>query len=298
MALQRRRGRPSAACPARRRGPGRPTGRPRPPPASPTRDPGRGRRRCAPGALPSQLLAQFCDRSPPRRRDSLGAIRVTFSTSPASTSPIAKAPAPLVASLPCGSRERERLGARLRQPVRARDQSGRADRLGHQHRGGDRRLPVLVVEEGDRRGTQVRLGRGVDRQGDACRVGGRVSASHPRRVAGREGRIAQLRPRSRRREPGSRSHRPRPEQLPPAERCSPRSHCRPGPRRRGRRWRGGRARRSPSAPPAPVSSRLQRALAGISCRALHRSEAGRGLPRCGLLSALRTRGRLGAERRR
>ena len=66
------------------------------------------------------------------------------------------------------------------------EQHGRAQRPAHQLGGGDRRAPVLGVDERDHGGAGVARARGVDRLGDARGVGDRVGAAHARGVLRRE----------------------------------------------------------------------------------------------------------------
>ena len=62
------------------------------------------------------------------------------------------------------------------------EQHGRAQRPAHQLGGGDRRAPVLRVDERDDGGPGVARARGVDRLGDARGVGDRVGTAHARGV--------------------------------------------------------------------------------------------------------------------
>ena len=71
---------------------------------------------------------------------------------------------------------------RVGQLVAVGEQDRRAQRPAHQLRGGDRRAPVLDVDERDGGRAGVARARGVDRLRHARGVGDRVGAAHARRV--------------------------------------------------------------------------------------------------------------------
>ena len=85
--------------------------------------------------------------------------------------------------LGAGGAERVERGLRrVGQLVAVGEQHRRAQRPAHELRGGDRRAPVLAVDERDRGRAGVARARGVDRLRDARGVGDRVGAAHARRV--------------------------------------------------------------------------------------------------------------------
>ena len=82
-----------------------------------------------------------------------------------------------------GGAERVERGLRgVRHVLAVGEQHRRAQRAAHQLGGGDRGLPVLGVDERDRRGPGVARARGVDRLGDARGVGDRIGPAHARGV--------------------------------------------------------------------------------------------------------------------
>jgi hypothetical protein len=87
---------------------------------------------------------------------------------------------------PGGAEGVERGLRRVGQLVAVGEQERRAQRPAHQLRGGDRRAPVLAVDERDGGGPRVARARGEDRLGHTRGVRDRVGAAHARRVLGGE----------------------------------------------------------------------------------------------------------------
>ena len=192
-----------------------------------------------------------------RRRGRPGSsafTRVARSPSGAAASPIAKACALLVASAALWVEGIEGLGGRVGQVATRGDEQRRSHRRRHQHRGRDRALPVVFVDEGHRGGPLRDGGRGEDGERHAGRGGRRVGAADPGRVVGGEGRVAEFFGRlggGRLLFFGRLFGRGGPA---PARACRPAcsSRHRRARRRRGRRPRRGPGRRSPSAPSGSV----------------------------------------------
>ncbi len=86
----------------------------------------------------------------------------------------------------------EGLGRRVGKIAAGGDEQRRPHRGGHQDRRRDRALPVVFVDQRDRRGSLRDLGRGEDGERHAGRGGRSVGAADPGRVVGGKRRVAQL----------------------------------------------------------------------------------------------------------